>query len=151
MNETVVQFPSGEAEVLFQPELLKKFDINGPRYTSYPSADRFHGDFGEEDYLGALRRVAKVNEPLSLYFHLPFCPNICYYCGCNKIITKDHGRSAKYIKYVGKEMDMVCRAMGIGGDGEKKIPNVKKSFHLACSRVFGDNYPVRLTTTILTG
>ena len=122
MNETVVQFPSGEAEVLFQPELLKKFDINGPRYTSYPSADRFHGDFGEEDYLGALRRVAKVNEPLSLYFHLPFCPNICYYCGCNKIITKDHGRSAKYIKYVGKEMDMVCRAMGIGGDGEKKIP-----------------------------
>lgn len=104
--------PSEEKEFLFHPELLEKFDINGPRYTSYPSADRFHQDFSEEDYLGALQRVAKVNEPLSLYFHLPFCPNICYYCGCNKIITKDHGRSAKYIKYLAKEMAMVCKAMG---------------------------------------
>ena len=84
-----------DKEVLFHPELLEKFDINGPRYTSYPSADRFHNAFSEQDYLGALKRVASINEPLSLYFHLPFCPNICYYCGCNKIITKDHGRSAK--------------------------------------------------------
>ena len=79
-----------EKEVLFHPELLQKFDINGPRYTSYPSADRFHSDFSEQDYVGALQRVAKLKEPMSLYFHLPFCPNICYYCGCNKIITKDH-------------------------------------------------------------
>ena len=107
-----------QKEVLFQPELLKKFDINGPRYTSYPSADRFHSDFSEADYLGALERVAKVDEPLSLYFHLPFCPNICYYCGCNKIITKDHGRSAKYIKYLAKEMAIVTKAMG----AHKKIP-----------------------------
>ena len=101
-----------EKEVLFHPELLQKFDINGPRYTSYPSADRFHNQFSEQDYLGALQRVAKLKEPLSLYFHLPFCPNICYYCGCNKIITKDHGRSAKYIKYLAKEMAMVAKAMG---------------------------------------
>jgi oxygen-independent coproporphyrinogen-3 oxidase len=47
-----------------------------------------------------------------LYFHLPFCPNICYYCGCNKIITKDHGRSAKYIKYLAKEMNLVTQVMG---------------------------------------
>ena len=79
---TSVANPSSaqEKEVLFHPELLKKFDINGPRYTSYPSADRFHNEFSEADYLAALERVAKVNEPLSLYFHLPFCPNICYYC-----------------------------------------------------------------------
>ena len=107
-----------EKEVLFHPELLEKFDINGPRYTSYPSADRFHGDFGVVDYQDALQRVAKVSEPLSLYFHLPFCPNICYYCGCNKIITKDHGRSAKYIKYLAKEMAMVCTAMS----AQSKIP-----------------------------
>lgn len=107
-----------EKEVLFHPELLKKFDINGPRYTSYPSADRFHNEFSEADYLGALERVAKVDEPLSLYFHLPFCPNICYYCGCNKIITKDHGRSAKYIKYLAKEMAMVTKVMAV----QKKIP-----------------------------
>lgn len=118
MNTATIHSIAEEKEVLFHPELLKKFDINGPRYTSYPSADRFHNDFSEADYLGALNRVAKANEPLSLYFHLPFCPNICYYCGCNKIITKDHGRSAKYIKYLAKEMAMVTQAMGV----HNKIP-----------------------------
>jgi oxygen-independent coproporphyrinogen-3 oxidase len=118
MNSVASPALSPDKEVLFHPELLQKFDINGPRYTSYPSADRFHNAFSEQDYLGALQRVSKVNEPLSLYFHLPFCPNICYYCGCNKIITKDHGRSAKYIKYLAKEMAMVYAAMG----AQKKIP-----------------------------
>jgi oxygen-independent coproporphyrinogen-3 oxidase len=106
-------------EPLFQPELLKRFDINGPRYTSYPTADRFHAQFGEADYLGALKRCAVADKPLSLYIQIPFCPNICYYCGCNKIITKDHGRSAKYIKYLAKEMSMVVDAMG---KKDKKIP-----------------------------
>jgi oxygen-independent coproporphyrinogen-3 oxidase len=118
MKSAIITPPSDEKEALFHHELLEKFDINGPRYTSYPSADRFHNAFHNSDYLEALQRVAKVNEPLSLYFHLPFCPNICYYCGCNKIITKDHGRSAKYIKYLAKEMAMVCSAMGVN----KKIP-----------------------------
>ncbi len=118
MNIAVTHSSTEEKEVLFHPELLKKFDINGPRYTSYPSADRFQNDFSEVDYLGALERVAKANEPLSLYFHLPFCPNICYYCGCNKIITKDHGRSAKYIKYLAKEMAIVTKVMG----AQNKIP-----------------------------
>ena len=118
MSSAVDKSAVDEKEVLFHPELLQKFDINGPRYTSYPSADRFHNQFSEQDYLGALQRVAKLKEPLSLYFHLPFCPNICYYCGCNKIITKDHGRSAKYIKYLAKEMAMVAKAMG----AQSKIP-----------------------------
>ena len=104
---------------LFQPELINRFDINGPRYTSYPSADRFHDKFGEADYVDALRRVAKTDKPLSLYFHIPFCQNICYYCGCNKIITKDHGRSARYIKYLEKEIKMVINHLGANG---KKIP-----------------------------
>ncbi|MFM8761059.1 MAG: oxygen-independent coproporphyrinogen III oxidase [Polynucleobacter victoriensis] len=106
-------------EPLFQPELLKRFDINGPRYTSYPTADRFHGEFSQQDYIEALKRTAKTGKPISLYYHLPFCPNICYYCGCNKIITKDHGRSAKYIKYLAKEMKMVTDVMGCSN---KKIP-----------------------------
>jgi len=118
MSSATSNTQSDEKELLFHPELLQKFDINGPRYTSYPSADRFHQEFKEEDYLGALQRISGVDEPLSLYFHLPFCPNICYYCGCNKIITKDHGRSAKYIKYLAKEMAMVSAAMG----AQKKIP-----------------------------
>ena len=106
------------SEALFQPELLKRFDINGPRYTSYPTADRFHQDFGRIDYAEALKRASRASKPISLYFHLPFCPNICYYCGCNKIITKDHGRSAKYIKYLAKEMAMVTQVMG----HSQKIP-----------------------------
>jgi len=118
MSSVLFASTQNEKEVLFHPKLLEKFDINGPRYTSYPSADRFNGEFGEVDYQGALQRVAKVSEPLSLYFHLPFCPNICYYCGCNKIITKDHGRSAKYIKYLAKEMAMICTAMS----AQSKIP-----------------------------
>lgn len=105
-------------EPLFQPELLKRFDINGPRYTSYPTADRFHGQFSGNDYKAALKGCAQHQKPISLYFHLPFCPNICYYCGCNKIITKDHGRSAKYIKYLAKEMNLVTEVMG----ASKKIP-----------------------------
>src|SRR5688572_26031837 len=103
---------------LFEPAMLRRFDINGPRYTSYPTADRFHGGFQAADYLAALHRRADNQTPLSLYFHLPFCPNICYYCGCNKIITKDHGRSAKYIKYLSREMNLVAHAL----NAEEKLP-----------------------------
>jgi oxygen-independent coproporphyrinogen-3 oxidase len=108
-----------EAKVLFVPELLKRFDINGPRYTSYPTADRFHSDFSAQNYEQALTKATRSDQAFSLYIHLPFCPNICYYCGCNKIITKDHGRSAKYIKYLAKEMDLVVQKMGRSG---KPIP-----------------------------
>ena len=88
-----VDSPARASTSLLEPALLKKFDINGPRYTSYPSADRFHQDFTEADYRLALKRISLSDQALSLYLHLPFCPNICYYCACNKIITKDHGRS----------------------------------------------------------
>ena len=94
--------------VVFDPRIIRRFDINGPRYTSYPTADRFTGAFDDDAYRGALHRrretAAAERRPFSLYFHLPFCSTICYYCACNKIITKDHGRSAKYLKYLGKEM-----------------------------------------------
>ena len=91
---------------VFDPEIIRRFDINGPRYTSYPTADRFVEAFDAEAlklWLGK-RNIGAISRPLSLYFHIPFCNTICYYCACNKIITKDHGRSAKYLKYLGKEM-----------------------------------------------
>ena len=115
-----VDSPARASSSLLEPALLKKFDINGPRYTSYPSADRFHQDFTEADYRLALKRIALSDQALSLYIHLPFCPNICYYCACNKIITKDHGRSAKYIKYLAKEMAAVCEAMDLAP--KQKLP-----------------------------
>ena len=94
----------------FDPELVRKYDGLGPRYTSYPTADRFTELFTAEDLIDALSRrdLGKVAPPLSLYVHLPFCDTICYYCACNKVITKDHGRSAKYLRYLGKEIELIA-------------------------------------------
>jgi oxygen-independent coproporphyrinogen-3 oxidase len=93
----------------FQPELLERFDISGPRYTSYPTADRMHSGFGARDYAQALRqRAQRPLEPVSLYFHIPFCETLCYYCGCNKIPTKNHARSAPYLDSVARELRLVA-------------------------------------------
>ena len=94
----------------FDPGLVRKYDGLGPRYTSYPTADRFSDLFAADDLIDALSRrdLRRVSPPLSVYVHLPFCDTICYYCACNKVITKDHGRSAKYIRYLGKEIELVA-------------------------------------------
>jgi len=100
-------------ELIFDPQVIRRFDVNGPRYTSYPTADRFVEAFDAEAYrmwLGR-RTIGGISRPLSLYVHIPFCNTICYYCACNKIITKDHGRSAKYLKYLGKELAMQAAAL----------------------------------------
>jgi oxygen-independent coproporphyrinogen-3 oxidase len=100
------------------PELLSRYDVAGPRYTSYPTADRFVEAFGEADYLQALvqRReglAAKVY-PLSLYVHIPFCESLCYYCACNKIITKHHERGEEYLRYLTREVELTVHHMGAG-------------------------------------
>jgi oxygen-independent coproporphyrinogen-3 oxidase len=96
--------------------LAQRFDAHGPRYTSYPTADRFHTGFGNADYVEALHRRAAIapvlHAPLSLYMHLPFCANLCYYCGCNKVITKDRSRSARYVRTLAREMAMVAQHIG---------------------------------------
>jgi oxygen-independent coproporphyrinogen-3 oxidase len=66
------------------------------------------------------RNIGGISRPLSLYFHIPFCNTICYYCGCNKIITKDHGRSGKYLKYLAKELDLQAASLE-GRDGEHEV------------------------------
>ena len=103
-------------ELVFDPELIRRFDINGPRYTSYPTADRFIEAFDERSLKQwlAQRAIGGVSRPLSLYFHIPFCNTVCYYCACNKIITKDHSRSAKYLRYVAKEVALQAAALGGG-------------------------------------
>ena len=97
------------ARLSFDPELIRKYDGLGPRYTSYPTADRFSEAFTAEHLTNALlgRFAEQAPQPLSLYVHVPFCNTICYYCACNKVITKNHRRSAKYIDYVGKEVGML--------------------------------------------
>jgi len=98
------------------PDLLRNFDRPGPRYTSYPTADRLVEAFGPDQYRLSLEKrvIGGFHRPLSLYVHLPFCDTICYYCGCNKIITKDHGRSAKYLRYLRKELELVGSLIGQG-------------------------------------
>ena len=96
--------------LVINPELLQRYDVAGPRYTSYPTADRFVEAFGESDYLQALEQrrdgVGSKAYALSLYVHIPFCESLCYYCACNKIITKHHERGAEYLRYLEREVDL---------------------------------------------
>jgi oxygen-independent coproporphyrinogen-3 oxidase len=103
-----MHYPS--SELVIDPVLLRKYDVSGPRYTSYPTADRFVEAYGEPDlrqWLGK-RNIGGISQPLSVYVHLPFCDTLCYYCGCNKVITRDHSRSAKYIKYLQAELALLA-------------------------------------------
>jgi oxygen-independent coproporphyrinogen-3 oxidase len=102
------------SDLVVDSELIRKYGGSGPRYTSYPTADRFVEAFNAAAYGHWLanRNVGGVSRPLALYVHLPFCDTICYYCACNKIITKDHGRSAKYLKYLQREIGLVAERLG---------------------------------------
>jgi oxygen-independent coproporphyrinogen-3 oxidase len=97
-------------------ELMRRFDVPGPRYTSYPTADRFVEAYGPADHAVALalRRAgpAAPSQPLSLYVHLPFCESLCYFCACNKIITRQHGKGAQYLHYLQREMDLQVLQLG---------------------------------------
>ena len=101
---------------LLTPETIQKFDVSGPRYTSYPTADRFVEAFTEDAYKLTLdqRRVGGLALPLSIYVHIPFCENLCFYCACNKIITKHHERSVEYLGYLSKEIDLHVKHLGVG-------------------------------------
>ncbi len=102
------------SELVIDPVLIKKYDVSGPRYTSYPTADRFVEAFGEADCRQWLdkRNIGGISQPLSVYVHLPFCDTACYYCACNKVVTSDHSRSAKYIKYLEQELALVGGMLG---------------------------------------
>ena len=110
-------------DLVIDPVLIRKYDTSGPRYTSYPTADRFVDAFGEDSFrhwLGC-RNIGGIVQPLSVYVHLPFCGSLCLYCGCNKIITRDTSKSAKYIKYLGTELARVGCLLGPAGAGERRI------------------------------
>jgi oxygen-independent coproporphyrinogen III oxidase len=101
-----------EATPLLSEALLRRFDAPGPRYTSYPTADRFVEAFGASDLSSALQQrtqgaVAGATVPLSVYVHIPFCESVCYYCACNKVITKHHERAAEYLDALDTEIDLV--------------------------------------------
>ena len=96
------------AGVDFDARLIARLGKNGPRYTSYPTADRFGDGFGYRDYLHAVAavRTRGAPRPMSLYLHIPFCDTVCYYCACNKIVTKNREKAATYLGYLKREIAM---------------------------------------------
>lgn len=105
----------GTAEsVQISESLVRRFDRSGPRYTSYPTADRFQDEFSAEHYKFALtQRQEQANPvPYSLYVHLPFCASLCYFCACNKIITQDYSRSSQYVQTVLQELALLDPYLG---------------------------------------
>ena len=109
---------SSSEHTYLTPELLARYDIAGPRYTSYPTADRFVEAFGESDYIDALEQRHNSRPghvlPLSIYVHVPFCQSLCYYCACNKIITKHRERGTEYLRYLQREIDLHVTRLGRG-------------------------------------
>jgi len=88
-------------------DLVKKYNVPGPRYTSYPPATHFTTEVSPEMFVEQIRANNQTERDLSLYFHLPFCYSLCWYCGCTTVITADQSKSAQYVEYLQREMDLV--------------------------------------------
>lgn len=98
----------------FDPQLICRLDRNGPRYTSYPTADRFTAAFGPDQYRSwaAKHTTTGARHALSIYVHLPFCRTLCFYCACNKIATKNSGKAKQYLDYLHREITMQGELFG---------------------------------------
>lgn len=94
-----------DQSVKFDLDLINRYDKSGPRYTSYPTALELHDGFTEQDYLQQIELSNQRGGPLSLYFHIPFCDTVCYYCACNKIITKNREHAEPYLANLYKEIE----------------------------------------------
>jgi len=93
-----------DTTLVFNRELIGKYDKAGPRYTSYPTAVQFHDGFGEAEYQQEAQAGNATGKPLSLYLHIPFCDTVCFYCACNKIITKNRRHAAPYLDHLHREI-----------------------------------------------
>ncbi len=102
------------SSLVVDANLIRKYGGAGPRYTSYPTADRFVEAFDAAAYRHWLgnRNIGGFARPLSLYVHLPFCDTVCYYCACNKVVTRQHSRAAGYVEALGQEMRLVRAELG---------------------------------------
>ena len=98
--------PDQKLDQIFDPELISRYDLAGPRYTSYPTAVQFHEEFSEADYRRQVAASNAAGGPLSLYVHIPFCNTVCYFCACNKIITANRKRAVPYLDDLFKEIEL---------------------------------------------
>ena len=94
----------------FDADLLRRYDRPGPRYTSYPTAPQFTNTFTAQDLRDVIRHSNEdpIPRALSLYVHIPFCVSPCFYCGCNRIITRDFSRGDAYLEHLKKEIAMMA-------------------------------------------
>ncbi len=108
------QADAASSAVHFDAALIAKMSQQGPRYTSYPTADRFRAGYGHAEYTALVSRLGqgKARLPLSLYLHIPFCESLCYYCACNKIITRQHEKAVIYLDYLMREISMQAALLG---------------------------------------
>lgn len=88
-------------------DLIRKYNVPGPRYTSYPPATHFTDEVDKNALMESIRKNNETQRDLSLYYHLPFCESLCWFCGCTTVITKDHSRSENYLNYIDREMDLM--------------------------------------------
>ena len=105
------------AIVEFDQQLIKRYDKAGPRYTSYPTAVQFKEDYTAETYKTFASKSNQSGKALSLYFHIPFCDTVCFYCGCNKVVTKDRSKGQPYLDRVFREIEMLSNLF----DPERKV------------------------------
>src|SRR5690242_4573266 len=99
---------------LMPPEaLIKRYEVQGPRYTSYPTVPVWTDAFTADDYARHLSAAARAGtaEPMSLYVHIPFCQRLCTYCGCNVVIARDGRRADRYLDVLERELDLVCERL----------------------------------------
>ncbi len=111
-----------EQKLVFDTDLLARYDVSGPRYTSYPTAPQFDENFDEQAYRETITESNGdfLARPLSIYVHIPFCNTVCYYCGCNKIVTKDRSKSIDYLTHVYKEIAMQAEMF----DGDRTVKQI---------------------------
>ena len=88
-------------------DLIRKYNVPGPRYTSYPPATHFTDEVDKDALMESIRKNNETQRDLSLYYHLPFCESLCWFCGCTTVITKDHSRSENYLNHIDREMDLM--------------------------------------------
>ncbi len=96
-----------DQSIKFDLGLIHRYDRAGPRYTSYPTALELHDGFNDEDYRQHIIKSNTAGGPLSLYFHIPFCDTVCFYCACNKIVTKNRKHAEPYLENLYKEIAML--------------------------------------------
>jgi len=124
--------------IVFDADLIRRYDLSGPRYTSYPTAAQFHEGISEDDYRKWARHSNEdpIPRPLSLYFHIPFCDTVCFYCACTKVVTRNHDRANTY-------MDYLCREIAMQGALFDADRHVEQLHWGGGTPTFLDNDPIR--------